>query len=88
MCSMLAVSAVVRTAWLCMLTVSLPAIPQGTETAPNACSYMRRSEAFNAPNGCARTIKCSYERSGWGFYDLQGDTPSAATSVMTIYETE
>lgn len=85
---MLAVSAAVRTAWLCMLTVSPPAIPQDMEIAPKSHCYMRRSEALNAPNGCARTIKCSYERSGWGFYDLQGDTPSAATSVMTIYETE
>lgn len=61
------------------------AITLGVSIAkPVSCISMSRG--FNAPDGVARTIKCSYDRSGWGFWDIYGLTPSAASSAIVIYE--
>ena len=58
-----------------------------TATVQKSHCAMKQIKHLNAPNGVARCLKCSYERSGWGYWDVYGKTPSSATSVIVINET-
>ena len=59
-----------------------------TATVRKLYCAMKQSRSLNAPNGVARCLKCSYERSGWGYWDVKGETPSSATGVIVINETD